>query len=336
VGAVRALLLIRLKDPGEIVMTLPALEVARRALPEARIAMLVEPPNQELLAADPRLTEVILFDKTALRTGPAAARVQAALGFLRRLRHPGFDLVVDLHGNARSALLLRLSGARERVGPHADELEERTFMARWYTRRAPAHAERHRAERRARIVEDALGLPRGEVPEARLLVPPEAREAAMARTRELGIKADDLIIGVHPGAAKDWKCWPKERFVRLMDLLHDELAPRFIVTFGPRERALAEAVASGSRASAVCFGGTLGELVAMAACCSAFVTNDTAPMHIAAAVGTPTLGIFGPTNPAKTRAYSSWAVALRGEGGAWPSVEEAARAALELVRRRSE
>jgi heptosyltransferase I len=281
-----SVLVVRLGALGDLVHALPAVAAMRRAWPDARIDWLVDARYRALLAFVP------IIDRTIVVGGEGGGSVPAVLGALRR---EGYDVAVDLQGLIKSAAMARLSGARRVVGFAAPLLRERA-AALFYNVRVAADDSGH-VIRKNLSVAAALGADADRV-ELPLRVPESACVAELRQT--LGLAGDGAYAMINPGAGWPNKQWPAGRFGALAAHLRDRHHLRSIVTWGPAERGLAESVVQASSgAAALAPATTIGDLLALARAASLCVAGDTGPAQIAAAVGTPVVGIFGPTNPAR-------------------------------------
>jgi ADP-heptose:LPS heptosyltransferase len=295
------ILVVRLGALGDVVRTLPAAHALRSAYPGAHLGWLVEPAAHDLVAAQPWVDEVLRFPRdeisAALRSGRWLRAAEIVASFVRALRRRRFDLAVDFHSIGKSALLVRASGARERIGyapPHGRE-------ASWWlaTRRARLSAARISRFARNQGLVEFLGLPVRARPAA-LRVDAEARRRA---AESLGDGARPVAL--HPGtsAGTPYQRWDPEGYAAVAR----GLGVPCIVTFGPdrEERVRAEAVvaASGGAARLAPPTGSLAELAALLECCRAFVGSDSGPLHLASAVGTPVVQLLGPTDPVENEPY---------------------------------
>jgi ADP-heptose:LPS heptosyltransferase len=249
---------------------------------------------------------VVLFDR---REAEAAGPVKASrrgLELIRKIRDRRYDLVFDLFGNPRTALVTRLSGAKWRVGfdwrgrkraynvvvpSRADEIHEVDFnldALRW------------------------LGI-RVEETRPQVVVTPEAEAEADAFFAESGLQPGEVLA---VNAAGGWatKRWPVPRFAEVARRVHEEFGLRSLILWGPGELDLAERLLELIGDSAVALPQT--DLIGLAATlerCRLLLTNDSGPMHLAAAVGTPVVAIFGPTNPKLQGPYGEGHHVVRNE-----------------------
>lgn len=299
-GSVERILVVRLGALGDVLRTLPAVAGLRALHPAARITWLVEPAAAGAVALSPAVDDVLVFPRPALVAALRARsprRLSALLrDFLRTLRAPGFDCVVDFHGILRSGVLGRLSGARTRIG--YDRPFAREGNALLTTHRAGlGRARRSRYARNAGLVQ-ALGGAEVGRRERFLAVPDAARERV---TRALAGRPPGVVL--HPGTSPGtpFKRWAPERFAALAQRLASETGVPCLVTAGPgeAEARLAQAVVDGSRGAARCAPDTaeLADLAALIEMAPLFVGADSGPLHLASLVGTPVVQILGPTDP---------------------------------------
>jgi len=280
------ILLSRMRFIGDVVLTTPVIRSVRAACPGAWIAYMGERQAVSLLGQNPFLDEIIPYDYD--RPGLLE---QARVGLLLRRRR--FDLAVDMFGNPRSALLTFLSGARVRVGPDKRE------RGRFYTIRvADDGSPKTAVEFHNRYIAAAGIPPVSSTPEL-FLAPDERRDAASYIRWACGDgrapEAGRPLVGIHAGATWPAKRWLPERFAELADTLRSRLGAKVILTAGPGD---ADAVAAVDRhavsAPSVLNVLPLRQLAGVISCCNVFISNDAGPMHIAAALGVPTVGLFGP------------------------------------------
>jgi lipopolysaccharide heptosyltransferase II len=282
----RRILITRLRFIGDIVLTTPVIRSVRAACPESYIAYMGERSAVTLLEQNPFLDEIIPYNY-----GRPGALEQARVGFL--LNRKRFDLVVDLFGNPRSAVLAWLSGARVRVGP------ERKGRGRLYTIRVADDGRPKTAVEFHNGYIAAAGIPATASAPELFLSQDERRDGASYLRWACGegkpLEGGGPIVGMHPGATWPAKKWLPEKFAGLADMLRSRLGARVIITSGPADVETALAVDSRAvSAPTVLNVLPLRQLAAVISRCSVFVSNDAGPMHIAAALGVPTVGLFGP------------------------------------------
>jgi lipopolysaccharide heptosyltransferase I len=285
---VHRVLIVRLGSLGDIVHALPAVAALRRAAPRARIDWLVDAQHRELLDLVPLIDEAVVLRERTLRGWLDVTRV---------LRARKYDVAIDLQGLLKSAILARASGARRVMGFSIWHLRERTARPFYSETAAPDEAQ-HVVRKNLALVA-ALG-----VPADRLEFPLAIRDsAALAEVRRVAGGAPFALI--NPGAAWPNKRWPPDRFGALATLLRTRFGLKPFVLWGPGEEGLARSVADASSGAATIAPRTaISDLVELARAATLMVSGDTGPIHIAAAVSTPVVGLYGPTSPARNGPWS--------------------------------
>jgi len=308
-------LIIKPSSMGDIVQALPVLTALKEKRPGARVWWLVGKPFAGLLEGHPRLEGVIAFDRE--RFGRIAQSVSTAIlfmRFLKDLRRRRFTAVLDLQGLFRSGLLALATGAPDRVGLRS----ARELAALFYTVEVPVPASPGRSpavpgrspDREMHAVDRYMALAKHvglDMPKSsdHLPVAAEARARARHALEAAGLEpgAPYLVVCAH--ARWQTKLWPRDRFVRVIDEVHRRVGARAVIIGDRAAAASAGQMVRASSSAPLDLAGrtTLKELVAVIAEARVMVANDSGPMHIAAAVGTPTVAIFGPTSPARTGPY---------------------------------
>ena len=307
------LLVIRLSSIGDIVHTLPAVAALGQAHPEAEIDWAVEARYAPLLDGNPFVHRILPFDTLGWRRSLGSmATVNEARRKVLDLRGQHYPVAVDFQGLVKTGLLARLSGAAERLGLAERWLRE-PLAAVWYTDRVPATGRVHAIEESLALVE-RLGAPRLQRDEWQFPLPrtPEADRAVEARLQSMA--AHDFIV-INPGGGWMSKRWSPENYAALIRLLQPELRWHFLLTGSPAEKLLIEEIirrAGSARASY--FPADLIQLITVVRRARLFVGGDTGPLHLAAAVGTPIVAIYGPTAPARNGPFSADDIALSNLG----------------------
>ena len=279
--ASQKILLIRLSSLGDIVLTTPAIRAVRAHFPDAYIAMLVAKQSAEILRENPHLDEIITFDRLAKDKDTGEM-----LRISRHLRERKFTMAIDFQRKFRTEMLMYFSGAAERIG-----------KGRFCTVRVPEQGNKHATAHYFDMLH-AAGISAAEDPRLELFLAESERLAAAQRLDTAGVSDGHLKVGFFPGAGWKLREWMPERFAAVGDRLVEHFNANVLIFGGPKEAALVQTVANLMNAQAIPFAGNL-EVRQLAAClekCDLFLTNDTGPMHIAAAVGTPTVSLFGPGN----------------------------------------
>jgi lipopolysaccharide heptosyltransferase I len=287
------ILIIKPSSLGDVVHALPALGALRRAFPEAKITWMIRREFAPLLECVKGLDEVLLFERKALGRWYAPSGWAAMRALLGRLRGGHYDLVLDLQGLLRTAVFSRLSGCPVRVGM----ADARELAPLFYTHKVrPPDGSLHMADRyRAALA--AVGA--GEMDMQVALDPPvTAVEHVQRLLAEAGL-AEGCFAVLIPGAAHESKRWPIERFAAAAERLVRDygLAVAAVGTAG--EQRIVSALQQVSAVPITDWTGrtTIPQLVAVLQRAALVVSNDTGPGHIAVAAQTPTVLVFGPTNP---------------------------------------
>lgn len=281
---------------GDLVMATPALACIRKSFPGAKICVLIRPPLDELLMANPSVDEVILYDKKGVHAGPA--------GFARligELRKRKFTRAILLQNAFEAALIAFLAKIPQRLGYATDG---RGILLTSSVKVAAETKKKHQVHYYLDLL-SALGLKAGET-SPRLYLEKQDVDYARMLLREHGIKPGTPIVGINPGAQYGVaKKWHPERFGYVADHLVREFGARIIIFGGPGDTTTARTVQASMREDALNLAGKTGlrGLMALTRRCSLFITNDTGPMHVAAALDVPTLAVFGSTDPVATGPY---------------------------------
>jgi lipopolysaccharide heptosyltransferase I len=306
------ILIIKPSSLGDIVQALPVLTSLREAHPKAYIAWLVATVFADLLEGHPRLDRVVTFDRKRYGSiGKSFGATADFLAFVEGLRHEKFTAVIDLQGLFRSGFLAAATGAPSRVGFAA----ARELAPMFYTLSVPMPRKEMHAVDRYMALARHIGLLD---PKAKdhLPVSAEARETVRQCLHAEGLGSGEAVVVVSPHARWTTKQWPPERFAEVIRRLHEQSGARAVLVgsgaAAPIARQIIEAAAS-ARPIDLVDRTTLKEMVALVSEARAMVTNDSGPMHVAAAVGTPVVAIFGPTSAERTGPYGHGHRVLAGE-----------------------
>jgi lipopolysaccharide heptosyltransferase I len=293
----RSFLIIRLGSLGDVIHGIPTAAALRRHFPDADLHWMVDPRYLDLLELVDGIDRCIPFDPRDLARGVQA---WSALGRLRRHR---YDVVIDLQGLLKSAALARLAGGRRTIGFPASHLREPQARVFYTDTPDPGHA-RHVIEKSLGLLK-ALGVPPA-APQFPLRIPRTATADAI-----VGRHGSEGYVLLNPGAAWPNKRWPAARFGAVAAAIRAEHGMRSIVMWGPGEEPLAAAVESASEGAAEAAPPTeITDIVAIARGARLMVSGDTGPLHVAGAVGTPLVALFGPTLPERNGPWASADVTL--------------------------
>lgn len=282
-GSPLRILVTRLRYLGDVIMTTPALAVLKERYPEAEIHYLTEAAYAPVLEGNPHLEGVMALQRGLLGT----------TGTIRAIRQKRFTAVLDLFYNPRSALLLYLSRIPIRVGG------SRRWRRRMYTENFSAPSDIRSAVEHHLHPLGVFGA-KGKNGRPRVyLSDGERRRGAELLDRFLnGERAREPVVAIHPGGTWQSKRWEAGSFARLARELALKLGARVLVVTGPGEESIARKIKKdGGGNIVVCPLQTIRTLASLLDNCSAVVANDGGILHLAVALGRPTVGIFGPTEP---------------------------------------
>jgi heptosyltransferase I len=293
-------LIVRLGSLGDVVHAIPAAAALRHAYPAARVDWMVDPRYVELLNLVESVDERIPVDPRAL--GRAADR-GALLRTLWALRRTRYDVVIDLQGLLKSALLARAAGGVRTVGFPRAHLREPAARLLYTQTRDPGPATHVIHKNLALLAAVGVSDPRVRFPINIPRTPPVQAVNARFAGRRFAL--------INPGAAWPNKRWPPERFGAVAAALHRDHALSSVVLWGPGEEGLAaDVVAASSGAAGMSPPTTIADIVGLARSARLMVSGDTGPLHIAAAVGTPIVALFGPTYPERNGPWAQEDVTL--------------------------
>jgi len=289
-------LVVRLGSLGDIVHTFPAVAALRASFPRAEIVWLTHPRWAELVAASDLASEIWPVDSRDL----ASVRL-----ILAKIRAHSFNAAIDYQGLWKSALLPFLGQIRQRIGFSSTTVRE-FGVPILYTARVKAKTT-HIADQNGE-----LSLRAGAtqpVAHVHLEVKDAERHRVCGDLKSAGIES---YVVLSPGGGWRAKCWPAERFGALCQKIRESLNLRCVINYGPGEESLANAVKSFSgNAQPVIYDGDLGPLMALLQSAQCIVGGDTGPLHLAIALGTKAVAIYGPTNPARNGPYPPQPIVLR-------------------------
>jgi heptosyltransferase I len=282
------ILIVRLSALGDVVHAVPAAAALRRAYPAAQIDWLVEARHRTIVDLVPAVDRTVVLERPTW---------DGWVSVIHQLRRTAYDMAIDLQGLMKSAILARASGAARVVGFSIWHLREKAARP-FYTATGEAettHVIRKNLQllRAVGVNDDTITFPLSSV-----------ASAALDQVRQQ--LSDRPFALINPGAAWPNKRWPPQRFGELAAFLADACGLAPLVLWGPGEETLAnEVVTSSSGSARLTPATTIGDLVALARAARLVVSGDTGPLHIATAAGTPTVSIFGPTDPARNGPWSA-------------------------------
>jgi heptosyltransferase-1 len=285
---VKRILIVRMGAMGDIVHTLPSAATLRHAFPEAEIDWLVDERWSPLLDQNPHVTNVRKLHKRD---------ITSVFRVVTELREHRYDCAIDFQGLMKSAAIAGLAGATQVIGFRMEALREK-LAAACYTRTAAVPPDAH-------VVEQNLALARTAGAADRVIEFP-------LPTGTEGFAGDYLLIS--PSAGWAAKRWPPEKFAELIVRVESQIGWPTIVNAGPGEEEIVRKIANVCGTSIRVIQPTLNGLIGAARHARAFIGGDTGPLHIAAAVGTPVVAIFGPTSPQRNGPYAKRVRVVRAPG----------------------
>jgi lipopolysaccharide heptosyltransferase I len=332
--------IVKLSSLGDVIHALPVARALRRALPQAQLTWIVEAREHAILRDHPDLDAVVPVDtrlwRRLIRRPAGARQVWDKLGGLRaRVRATRFDVALDLQGLIKSGVLTAFTGAPLRIGFSPGRARE--WLNALFTNRhvTPPATAAHVVEQYLALLAP-LGVPAG-APEFHIPIRPDAERRMEDFLGERGVKRQDLLVAINPGAGRESKRWPVQHFRALAERLASEPGVRLLLLWGPDEVHMARQIGDGLPVKAILAPPTdLDELASLLRRCALMIANDTGPLHLAAGLGTPALGLFGPTSAARNGPYGAHCRGLQSADGTMASLDPAAafEAARELLDRR--
>ncbi len=280
----RRILIVRTDRIGDLLLSTPVIYALRQKYPQAYISMMVAPYAKDIVEGNPYLDEIIVYDKDGKhKSWPRSFK------FSGRLKKKKFDLALILHPTNRVHLVTFLAGIPERLGYN----RKFGFLLTQKKEHTKQEGSKHEAEYNLDLLGD-LGI----TGNARDLFMP-IRDELELWVEDLfvkqGIKNTDKILAVNPGASCPSKVWPVERFAQVAEKLAGRYNFKILILAGPKDMHLADKLAREIKVKAINLAGktSVSQLASILKRCALFISNDSGPVHIASALGTPVISIFG-------------------------------------------
>ncbi|RLB81604.1 MAG: hypothetical protein DRH17_08675 [Deltaproteobacteria bacterium] len=294
---VKNILILRLDGLGDVVLSSAALREIRKGFPQAEITLVVGPWTRDIVKCIPFYDRLVVHDSFLFSFFRGSRRIhfRKELNFIRELRQNKYDLGIDLRGDLLSIIPLFLSGARFRF---AKDTRGGGFLLTHIVHWNKGMI-RHEKDKALQLVE-ALGVPIRNR-EAELSIPQKDIEHVERYLIEKGIKQSDLLITIAPCALYHWRSWRPERFAQVVSLIAKEYDIKVILIGSRGDRDILEKIndLAGSKAINCAGDLTLSQVAALISRSAMFIGNDSGLIHIAAAVKTPMIQLFGPGEPEK-------------------------------------
>lgn len=281
-------LVVRLGSLGDIVHTFPAVAALRESFPHAEIVWLTHPRWKELVASGGLATDIWETESRSYRS------LREVIGRIRKRR---FTAAIDYQGLWKSASLPFLGGVSPRIGFSSQTIRE-FGVPILYTDRVLC-TQTHIVEQNGEL--SVRGGARLRVSPVALSVPSIQEVFVLQLLRSFAI---DRYVVLSPAGGWRSKCWPPERYGALCQKIRGTLGLRCVVNYGPGEEDLVSVIkAESGEADPIAYNGSLSQLMALLRNALCIVGGDTGPLHLAVAIGTPAVAIFGPTDPARNGPY---------------------------------
>lgn len=311
---ISSILIVKLSAIGDVVHSLPLLEVLRKKFPYARIDWVVEEGASQIIEGHPALDRVIVsrrksWQKRVLKGAGFSSVIREGAWFLKALRSRKYDLIIDLQGLFKSGVLVGLSKGKRKIGMSGAREGAWLFLNE---PPVPVDYEQHAVDRYLKLAEYLecdFSSWKGDISIAesdKILI------NQVLNTNGLGGRP---VIAINPMAGWETKLWEPERFAVLADRLQDDLSCEIIFTGSGHDREIVEGISRMMKKRPINLAGqtSLKELAYLYTRCNVLVTTDTGPMHIAAAMGCRVVALFGPTAPWRTGPYGEGHEVIRAE-----------------------
>jgi len=301
------ILIVKLSAIGDVIHTLPALNAVRNYYPNANITWLVEEDAAPLVQGHEALDRVIVSKRKrwlkAFRSSSFLNTVQEVCGFIKALRDTRYDMILDFQALLKSGILIALARGQRKIG-FGKGLEHMEHSYIFLNERIPAVDMEIHALSRGMVLLNAVGIPTNEV-EYKLPVSDHDRKNIDELMKQLGINGVKSLVAINPVAKWETKLWPNKKFTEFSDMLIDQYDMKIVFTGGIKDYSIIQAITSSMKGRAINCAGktTLTELAALYEKAALVISTDTGPMHLAAAMGTPVVALFGPTAPWRTGPY---------------------------------
>ena len=308
-SGVKRVLVIKLRHHGDVLLTSPVFSTLKDHVPHAQIDALVYADTREMLTLHPAIGAVHVVNR-AWKDQSFFSRLAAEWRLYSVLRREAYDLIIHLSEHPRGAVLARLLGARYAVAPAysgRSKWWKRSFTHRFALAKNPR---RHMVEWNLDALR-RIGIQPAADGKALSLVPGNEAEAEVGTLLAKHGLVERGFIHLHPASRWQFKCWPADRTAQLIDLLQQS-GEKVVLTAAPtaEEKALVDAILQKTTTPVLNLSGTLSlkSLAALTRQARLFIGVDSAPMHIAAAMGTPVVALFGPSGEAE---WGPWGVPHR-------------------------
>lgn len=295
---IKKILFLRIDRIGDLVLSTPALKTIKQAFPHSELTVLASHPNCSLLLNNPNIDHSVVYD----RRGRLIDRIRV----IRKLRESSFDLAIDPYAGyeLETALIVFLSGAKKRIG-YASYGREVFFNVQ-----SPRIMDnQHFIDLTLDVLKPVGIVTKDKTPEIFLTEDEKKWAWDWLNKKVLG---RNPVIGMHPGAYYETQRWPPERFAELVELLQKDKKLDVIIFGGPDDEHLVDRICSILNGEVTTYiAHDLRKLAALISCCNVFVCNNSGPLHVSVAIGTPTISFMGPTIKERWRPIGNIHTVLR-------------------------
>lgn len=315
---IKKILVVKLDHIGDVLLSTPVIINLRLHYPYAHIAMLVGSWSKQAIERNPYIDEILCYDSPFFRRSGRGSTLKDVMQILRRLKSEWYDLIVELRGDFLTLILAMLRGGRYRLDRSTQRVLKKLGNppcpplikgGEVGLEGEPVHPE-HEVEINLDVLK-AAGIP---ITSRQIFfnIPSESQTWAKDFLSELGIDASKPIVAIHPGSPVPLKRWPAKRFAKLADILIKRKMQILFLGVSAEKGLVKEIQAQMHHNSVNIAGRTnLQQLGAVLQNCQLFIGNDSGPMHIAAAVGTRVIGLFGPSSPQRFGPFGDNCTAIR-------------------------
>jgi len=280
----KRILIVRTDRIGDVLLSTPVIKALRENYPHAYIAMMISPYAKDIVEGNPYLDDIIIYDKDGKHKS-----WRRSIKFSQRLKKKRFDLAVILHPTNRVHLVTFFAAIPRRIGYD----RKLGFLLTDRIKHTKQWGEKHELEYNLDLLR-YLGV---ELRDKAIFMPikPESEKWVDELFKEERIKDTDKLLAIHPGASCPSKIWPNERFADVADRLMGKYGFKCLVVAGPKDLGLANNVIKHMQHPAISLAGktSVSQLASILKKCQLFISNDSGPVHIASAMGTPVISIFG-------------------------------------------
>lgn len=321
-GAARSprILIVKLDHFGDVLLATPAIRALRQAHPETPIDVLIARGSAAALEGNDAVTRILHYESRRYRRGGESKSGEpGGYGAMRAIARDGYTTIVELRGDGWTLLLPFLTGARRRVDRGSVRI--RNWLARRLTSAERTRGHIHEVETNLEIVSPLLGGAAPDPARTEVHVSPFARDSLTRKLTSAGVDLNATWICIHPAASWKPRAWRPERFAAIADWLQDHYHSQVLFVGSSEEKdveASVRARVKGRRAFWLAGALTWQELAALLERSRLFIGNDSGPAHLAAAVGAPTLALFGATDHRRFRPWSERTVVLHHPVHCWP------------------